>query len=294
MTDTVLTLDNVFKGFDGAAVLKGISAQVQSGEVIGLLGINGAGKTTLLETILGYALPDAGTVSLFGVATNVLHDESLKHRIGFVPQRDELLDQMTGRQFIELVARFYDHWNQPLLDRLAQEFDVPLDVRASKLSVGQRQKLSILVALGHEPELIFLDEPVASLDPLARRRFLQTLIDLVAEGDRTILFSTHIVSDLERVANRVWLIKDGLLKVDAALDELKERTVRITLPPGAAVSDTIRTEETLIHLRHEQESAVMVFSHWDAARHDLLARQTNGMPEPQHLSLEEIFLELHR
>ena len=222
MTESIVKLSGLQKSFDAHAVLRGITATVDNGDVVGLLGLNGAGKTTLLETILGFALPNEGSVSLFDQPSSVMHDERLKHRVGFVPQQDELLETMTGRTFLKMISQFYPAWNNGLIDRLALDWEVPLDRTAMKLSLGQRQKLSILAALGHEPELIILDEPVASLDPLARRSFLQELIEIVSGGDRTIIFSTHIVSDLERIANRVWILRDGLLVVDEALDHLKE------------------------------------------------------------------------
>ena len=225
MSEPILRLHRVEKDFDSTRVLKGISTEVLPGDVVGLLGLNGAGKTTLLETALGFAIPDAGSVELFGQSASAIEDERLKHRIGFVPQQDELIETMKGREFLGLIEQFYPDWNSDLIARLAREWDVPLNVAAQKLSVGQRQKLSILVALGHEPELIVLDEPVASLDPLARRRFLQELIAMVSDGDRTILFSTHILSDLERIANRVWILKDGELLIDQPLDNLKESSV---------------------------------------------------------------------
>lgn len=232
MSDSVLTLDHLAKGYGSHPVLKDISADIRQGDVIGLLGLNGAGKTTLLETALGFSIPDAGSVSLFGQSASALKDERIKHRIGFVPQLDELIETMKGREFLGLIKRFYPAWNSALIDRLAREWDVPLNRPAMQLSVGQRQKLSILATLGHEPELIVLDEPVASLDPLARRGFLQELIEMVSGGQRTILFSTHIVSDLERIANRVWILKDGQLVVDEPLDHLKEARSTIAQAAG--------------------------------------------------------------
>jgi ABC-2 type transport system ATP-binding protein len=150
-------------------------------------------------------------------------DGAAKARIGFVPQRDELLDGMKGAGYLELIAEFYPTWNRDLVARLAKEWAVPLDTKISKLSVGQRQKLSIISALGHEPDLIILDEPVASLDPVARRGFLKELVDIAATQTRSIIFSTHIVTDLERVASRVWLMKEGELTIDASLDDIKEK-----------------------------------------------------------------------
>jgi ABC-2 type transport system ATP-binding protein len=240
MTEAILQLDHLVKRFDALTVLKGITAEVRRGDVIGLLGLNGSGKTTLLETALGFAVPDEGSARLFGQASSALADEKLKHRVGFVPQQDELLDQLKGRDFLTLIGRFYPRWNPGLIQRLAQAWDVPLHRRAVQLSVGQRQKLSILAALGHEPELLILDEPVASLDPLARRQFLQELIDMVSDGSRTILFSTHIVSDLERIANRVWILQDGRLAIDESLDALKEQAERVELAAAGGLGHSVQ------------------------------------------------------
>ena len=254
MSDAILRIENLVKRFDSVPILKGIDAEVRRGDVVGLLGLNGAGKTTLLETALGFAIPDEGSVTLFGQASSAIADEQVKHRIGFVPQQDELIETMKGKEFLGLISKFYASWNHELVTRLAGEWDVPLTKPARELSVGQRQKLSILAALGHEPDLIVLDEPVASLDPLARRRFLQELIDFVSGGERTILFSTHIVSDLERIANRVWILKDGALVVDEALDKLKESTVEIrqavgsALPRGLSVDPGMSLEEIFLEL----------------------------------------------
>jgi ABC-2 type transport system ATP-binding protein len=254
MSEPILKLDQLSKNFGAQAVLRAITAEVGRGDVVGLLGLDGAGKTTLLETALGFAIPDGGAVMLFGQTASAIADDRIKHRIGFVPQQDELIETMKGEDFLGLISRFYQTWNHKLVDRLAREWDVPLDKPAGKLSVGQRQKLSILAALGHEPELIVLDEPVASLDPLARRAFLQELIDMVAGGERTILFSTHIVSDVERIANRVWFIRDGHLVIDQPLDTLKESSVEIrraavgTLPAGVSIDAGMSLEEIFLEL----------------------------------------------
>lgn len=292
MTDSVLEFRQLAKSFGSTAVLKSITARVQTGEVIGLLGLNGAGKTTLLETLLGFVPPTKGQAQLFGHDSMTGLDQATKHRIGFVPQRDELLDGITGHRYLALVAGFYTRWNSALIARLAQEWAVPLDVRISTLSVGQRQKLSIISALGHEPELIVLDEPVASLDPVARRMFLKELVDIADTHQRTILFSTHIVSDLERVASRVWLLQDGLIAVDEDLDTLKEHCARVHLPPGMTLPSGF-TDTHLIQQRVEQNTRVLVFKQWTAATHQELEQVCGVSLAPEWLSLEDIFLELH-
>jgi ABC-2 type transport system ATP-binding protein len=291
MTETVLEFNNLVKGFASTPVLKGISAHVEAGEVIGLLGLNGAGKTTLLETALGFSLPQQGTAALFGNDSQAM-STATKMRIGFVPQRDELLEGMKGQAYLALIAAFYPKWNHTLVTRLAAEWDVPMDKKIATLSVGQRQKLSIISALGHEPDLLVLDEPVASLDPVARRQFLKELVDIASSHARTIVFSTHIVSDLERVASRVWLLKAGAIAVDISLDDLKEHYVRVHLPPHAALPADFSCDG-LVHSRIEQGSTVLMFNKWSNTTLQQLESTCQTTLHPEALSLEEIFLELH-
>jgi ABC-2 type transport system ATP-binding protein len=293
MIETVLKFKDLHKSYDGKEVLKGINAEARTGDVIGLIGLNGSGKTTLLETALGFSLASEGTASIFDTDITRLISKELKTRIGYVPQVDELLEVFTGKRYLDLIASFYDNWNDSLVKRLCETWDVPVDQKIHTLSVGQRQKLSIVSALGHEPELIVFDEPVASLDPLARRLFLKELVDIAASQTCTILFSTHIVSDLERIASRVWLIKDGRISIDDSLDSLKERTARINLPPGVPVPNAFLNDE-LIHHRIDGNSSTLIFSNWSPEQHKKLEQETGcSLDQIGWLSLEDIFLEVH-
>ncbi len=151
-----IQLQHLERKLGGVAILKGISAEVFPGQIIALLGKNGAGKTTLLETILGFGFPSFGHVKLWGVDSTVVVD-NIKQRIGFVPQQDELLPSLTAQEHLNLFKAFRPHWNQSLVDRLVAEWLIPTTISAVQMSVGQRQKLSILLALAHEPELLVLD-----------------------------------------------------------------------------------------------------------------------------------------
>jgi len=131
---------------------------------------------------------------------------------------------MKVRHLIDDTAAFYANWNSELVARLVSEWSLPAEDRIGPLSAGQLQKVAIVLALGHEPELLLLDEPAASLDPLARRQFLQMIIDLAEPGRRTVLFSTHITADLERVADRVAILKSGRIAWHGLLEDLKEQT----------------------------------------------------------------------
>jgi ABC-2 type transport system ATP-binding protein len=191
--------------------------------VLGLLGTNGAGKTTLIKCALGLVRPQVGTAKLLGEDSWNL-SAAAKMRIGYVPQVISLYPWMKVRHLVDYTSAFYPNWNRDLSARLVAQWTLPGEDRVGTLSVGQLQRLAIVLALGHEPELLILDEPAASLDPLARREFLQLIIDLAVPGQRTVLFSTHITSDLERVADRVAILKSGRIAWQGLLEELKEQT----------------------------------------------------------------------
>jgi ABC-2 type transport system ATP-binding protein len=223
MNETTIELSGIVKSYGNKNVLTGLDLSVQKGSVLGLLGTNGAGKTTLIKCALGLIRPQSGEAWLLGEPAWTLDPET-KSRIGYVPQVINLYQWMKVREMIDYTAPFYPNWNHDLVARLIKGLDIPPEDRIGPLSVGQRQKVAILLALGHEPDLLFLDEPAASLDPKARRQFLQMIIDLAEPDKRTVLFSTHITSDLERVADQVAILKSGVIAWHGLLEELKEQT----------------------------------------------------------------------
>jgi len=290
MESTIVELRNMQRQLGGNTIIKSITARVKPGDVIALLGKNGAGKTTLLETLLGFGFPVFGDVKLWGTkATDIKGD--IKQRIGFVPQLDELLVGFNGNEHIELFKAFRPTWNQELVTRLVQEWEIPMAMPVRKMSVGQRQKLSILLAIAHEPELLILDEPVASLDPIARRQFLQQLVDIAADENRAVIFSTHIVSDVERVANQVWMLRDGVLAYQGGLDELKESIAKVTLYAEAELPKKLNIPRT-IKERTQGNQAWLTITHWQPEQQVSLAKQFNADVQVEYLSLEDIFLEV--
>ncbi len=272
-------------------ILRDISITAVPGEVVGIIGKNGAGKTTLLDILLGFSPATSGNSKLFGSDSFSL-PAAVKKRIGFVPQQDELLESLTGVQQLALNASLQSHWNRSLIDRLVKDWSIPIASRVKVLSAGERQKLSTVLALGHEPELLVLDEPAASLDPLARRQFLQEILELAASPTRTILFSTHIVSDLERVANQIWIVKEGTVVWQGALDTLKESVVRLNIRGRRTLPSYLGIQDTL-SVRNDGVRATAVVSRWDAAVKAELSRRLDAEITVENLGLEDIFVELH-
>ncbi len=226
-----LALQGLTVSFGKQRVLDGLDWSLPAGRVVGLLGRNGAGKTTLIETLLGLREPAAGHAQLLGQPALALGDDA-RARIGYVPQRSDLFEWLTADQLLAYFRSFYPRWNTAKVDGLMSRWDIARDKPIGRLSGGQQQRLSIIRALAHEPELLVLDEPVASLDPAARRDFLGELVDQVMDQHTTIVFSTHILSDLERVAVDVAFLSGGKIALHAPLDELLESSVRLGGVPG--------------------------------------------------------------
>ncbi len=280
------------KSFDTKRVLHDVSFAVEPGDVIGVLGKNGAGKTTLLELVLGFTPASGGRVEVFGHESYKLPGNA-KKRVGFVPQQDELIGQLSAADQIKLVKSFYSTWDDALIERLVATWGIDLKARVKTMSVGERQKLSIALALGHRPDLLILDEPVASLDPLARRHFLEQIVEVAADGNRSVVFSSHIVSDIERLANRIWILKDGHLHWRGDFDELKDSVVRVHLRPnGRPLNGT--SIPNALSVEHGDGYTTAVVHGWSPDLEEQIATLTGATLDVEGLTLEDIFLAMHR
>jgi len=288
--DIALRMEAVSKRYDHKRVLDELSLDVPTGSVLGLLGKNGQGKTTLLKCALGLVRPDSGVLTVLHEPANDL-SAAAKARIGYVPQEITLYPWMRAAQLIDYMSAFYPNWNSALVSKLMSEWELNPQDRVGKMSVGTRQKLAIILALAHEPDLLMLDEPAASLDPLARREFLKAVLSVAADGARTVVFSTHITSDLERVANRVAILRDGKIVFDGEMDELKDSIKRLhvsssrALPLALDVPGAVRVKvdgnEALMSVRNVSEQML-----------DDLRRQHDASVRVEDLNLEDIFLEV--
>jgi ABC-2 type transport system ATP-binding protein len=277
-------------GYGKQTVIDGLDWSLLPGQVVGLLGRNGSGKTTLLESLLGLRESAAGAVYLFDQPIATL-DDALRARIGYVPQQSDLFDWLTPAQMLAYFRSFYPRWNDAKVEGLLSKWGIERDKLISKLSGGQQQRLAIVRALAHEPDLLVLDEPVASLDPAARRDFLRELVDQVLNRGTTVVFSTHILSDLERVAFNVAFLDGGRITVQAPLDELLETTRR--------VSGTVAEVQALVQTNR---MTVIGSSALHAGGQQVLARLPAGAAQPlrtatvlvEPVTLEDLFMGLTR
>lgn len=287
----IIEATGLTKNFDSAHVLKGVDLRIPRGSVTGLLGKNGAGKSTLLKCLLGLLKPSSGTARILGEDGWNLSAEA-KAQLGYVAQEVSLYAWMRVRQIIDYTAAFYPTWNQELAIDLARRWELPTEDRVGPMSQGQQQKLALILALGHEPDLLILDEPVASLDPSARREFLSTLLEVTRDENRTVLFSTHITTDLERVADHVAVLQEGRIVYHDELDDLKDsvKRLRVTseveLPSSFGVANSLRAEVSGKH-------AMVAVAEIGPTLVGEIESRWQASVTVEDLSLEEIFLEMH-
>lgn len=216
----LLEIRNLTKSY-GVFALRNVDLEVPAGTITGLVGANGAGKSTLLKLVLGLLPPDAGEIRLFG--QNALDEGvSLRRRIGFVQESPTLFAHLRVPELGQAVAPFYPSWNPATFRRLCDLFELPKKTNFAKLSQGGRMKTALALALSHDADLLLLDEPTSGLDPLMRREVLDLLLEVIQDEGKAVLFSTHITSDLERVADHVAILKAGRLVLAGAKDDLLE------------------------------------------------------------------------
>lgn len=217
-------------------ILNDVNLTVYPGQVIGILGHNGSGKTTLMETMLGFCEFTSGKINLWGVEVDQL-SATEKQKIAYVPQQDEFPENMSVEDSIKLYSSFYDQWDHELTGNLLAGWNIDRNKKINQLSGGQKQKLSIVHALAISPELIVLDEPVASLDPIARSLFLQQLTQYVAVKKRALIISSHIVADLEGFINTLWLLNDGQMRWQGPVENVCQA---FDLPDTASLEQIYR------------------------------------------------------
>ncbi|MBH3428186.1 ABC transporter ATP-binding protein [Pseudomonas alkylphenolica] len=217
------------KRYKNHQALDDVSLSIAPGSVLGLLGRNGAGKSTLIECLLGLRQADSGEARLFGKAATQIDDQD-KATLAYVPQHSDSLQWMKVADALSFCANLYPNWDNDLATNLLQRWGLDGQRLIQNLSPGQRQQVAIIRALAPRPRLLVLDEPAASLDPLARRELLREIVELASEQGSTVVFSTHILSDLERIASHVALIHQGRVRLHAETDQLKDELRRVQWP----------------------------------------------------------------
>ena len=288
LDDNAIETRNLGRRFGKFEAVKNVSLSVPRGTVFGLLGVNGAGKSTIIKMVMGHLRPTTGEVRVLGRA---LGEDLLgiRRRVAYVSENRYLYEWMTVAESISFTRAFHETWDDKKAADLLKRFSLPAEKKVRQLSRGNRARLCLLLALSFNPELIVLDEPTSGLDPIVRRDFIENIVAEIAEEGKTVLFSSHIVDEVERVADYVGVMDEGELLLVSTIDDIKLSYKRVryatngTRPEVAGVPGVLMVENG----RHEQVLTVHGFD--DQTLH-LLGERGVKNPEVLPISLEDIFV----
>ncbi|MBN1437367.1 MAG: ABC transporter ATP-binding protein [Sedimentisphaerales bacterium] len=290
MSETVVKIDGLVKYYGGRRVLNGIDLEVKEGCIYGLLGRNGVGKTTIIRILMGLDFATRGSTSLFGVDSGTLSPGE-RGRIGYVAEGHHLIGGYKVSALAALCKGLALRWNEEMFGKVMAMFNLPMNRKVKELSTGMRAQLNLALAMAVDPELLILDDPTLGLDTIARRQFLELAIDLIQRDGKTILFSSHILSDVERIADRVGVLVQGKLVVDCGLDELKTRVKKLQVVfADDSLVDLHMTD--VIRAKRSGRELVLTVANWCEQKQALLDTYRPEVCREVPMTLEDIFVEI--
>jgi len=287
-TAPVIEIDHLTKFYGTREIVRDLCLTVPAGSIYGFLGRNGMGKTTTIRILLGLEEPTRGRTRVLGEDSTRLNPET-RARIGYLPEGHHVYGWMTVRECGKFQASFFPKWNQDVFEAVITHFRLEPKMKAGHLSRGQRAGLCLALTLAPEPELLVLDDPALGLDPVARRSLLQSMLYVTRQPHRTILFSSHLLSDVERVADRIVVLDGGGLRADCTVETFRQRLRHYVLkfrdtPPAAPVLpgllESFRTDRELL----------MTLANVTPETEALLAALQPESMEPVEMTLEDAFV----
>ena len=223
----VIEIHGLSRQFGAKRALDNVSLLVPRGQVFGLVGTNGAGKTTLIRHVLGLLKAQTGTVRVFGLDP-VKDPVRVLAQIGYLSEEGDLPGWMRIDELMRYMQAFYPNWDEVYAQELRKQFDLDPSAKVKTLSKGQKARAGLLVALAYRPELLLLDEPSSGLDPIVRRDILGAIVRTIADDGRTVLFSSHLLDEVERISDRIAMLKEGRVLFAGNIDDVKQKHHRLT------------------------------------------------------------------
>ncbi len=286
MTESAITIEGLHFSYGRKQVLKGVNLEVPKGSIFGFIGRNSTGKTTTIKTLLGLQKPHAGKciVGGFDSFTQTLE---IRRRIGFMAEDQQMYGWMTVSRIIKWVAGFYPDWDYNFADELAEVLRLPKNAKVKTLSEGPKSSLALLLALGHRPDIVILDDPTLGLDPIARKDFLRHVIELLQSNGVTVFFSSHLLYEIEPVADHIAILDKGVIIKASRTEQLRESVRKFVLTP-APEANFSQLPGILDVLKVGDNVSITVEDCNDEKRSRLKEMSANSMTEVA-LNLDEIF-----
>ena len=283
MSDVIVS-HRLTKYYGPQCVVDSLDLRVPQGCVYGFLGRNGAGKSTMIKMLLGLVQPSYGRAELFGEDSGRLRPE-MRARIAYLAEGHPLYRWMTIAEAVHFTRPFHPTWNDALLEQILDHFELPRRKKIRRLSRGQRAQVALALAVAPDPELLILDDPTTGLDTVVRRDFLESLIQIIQRRGRTIFFSSHILGDVERVADRIGILVDGVLRVDCPTERFKESIRKVVLQFDGPPPEFPGCRGLVARWQVGSQLELVFVDYSDEHRH--LAESL----EPRRLDVEELNLE---
>ena len=290
-SDAIVT-ERLTKYYGGRRVVDGLDLRVPKGCVYGFLGRNGAGKSTTIKMLLGLVHPDSGRASLLGEDVRTLKPAT-RARIAYLAENHPLYRWMSVGQAVRFFRAFHPNWNDREVEQILDHFELPRSKKIRHLSNGQRAQLSLALAVAPDPELFILDDPTLGLDTVVRRDFLESMIQIIHRKGRTILFSSHILGDVERVADRIGVLANGVLRADCSTDTFKDRVKKAVLEFGRQ-PPTFPALAGVVGNRQVGSRLEIVFAGFTAEHEASILALEPKRWELVDLNLEDAFIEYTR
>jgi len=284
----IIEIAHLTKFYGTREIVRDLNLSVPSGCIYGFLGRNGMGKTTTIRVLLGLEDPTRGQTRIFGEDSRRLSPEA-RARIGYLPEGHHVYGWMTVKECGSFQASFFPRWNQDIFESVITHFRLTPKMKAGHLSRGQRAGLCLAMTLAPEPELLVLDDPALGLDPVARRSLLQSMLYVTRQPNRTILFSSHLLSDVERVADRIAVLDGGVMRADCTVEHFRERLRHYVLTFRDQPPPTPDMPGLLESFRTDRELALTVANPTSETEDWLAALQPESM-EPAEMTLEDAFI----
>lgn len=284
----VIEIDHLTKYYGTREIVRDLSLTVPAGSIYGFLGRNGMGKTTTIRVLLGMEDPTRGSTRVFGEDSRHLSPET-RARIGYLPEGHHVYGWMTIKECGRFQASFFPRWNQEIFEAVITHFRLTEKMKAGHLSRGQRAGLCLAMTLAPEPELLVLDDPALGLDPVARRSLLQSMLYVTRQPNRTILFSSHLLSDVERVADRIAVLDEGVLRADCTVETFRERLRHYVLKFRGQPPPTPDIPGLLESFRTDNELSMTIANPGPDIESVLAGLKPESL-EPVQMTLEDAFV----
>lgn len=296
----MIKVDNISKSYYDKVAIEGISLTVVPGQIQGLVGDNGAGKTTLIKCMAGIYKPEKGRIIFSGIGSDeqtmenegIYNNPGLKEKIGYVSDNNEYIGRYTIKKMLKVYETYFPRFDRDKFERLNQDFKLDLSSKVESLSKGQKMRLGFMLELAKKPEYLLLDEPTSGLDPVAKKTFLERLVEEVEKENIGVLISSHNLNDLEKLCDTITILDKGKVVNESGLDELKSSLIKLQAVFPEGVDEKLLSRDTVLSFSKVGSVYTLIIEDYDSKKEKWLKDLGATYIEELDMSLEELYIAL--